>query len=190
MTQANKKFTSSTENSSEPLRIRGTREMQLPLGPRMNQAEVSQLLADMGKVARHYFKSLVGEVPATFTSNGVVKNVSEVFEDLCAGRAMVPPRGSCSLYGQPQVVFRPERLVIDDNSCRTFAVTDIKVGRNSQLAGCDGLIPGSSCTAYAFGVRLKCDTAQIGMYVGVDLVNQTDDWQPFPSATFIGLTAQ
>jgi hypothetical protein len=167
-----------------------TREMMLPLGPRLNQAEASVLLVEMGKVALQHFKSLVGGVSSSYSSNDVVKNVSDVFAQLCSGRAMVPPRGTCCLYGQPQSIFRPERLVLDDESCRHFGIVDIKVGKNSQLVSCDGLIPGSACSASAFGVRLKCDTAQISMYVSAAIVNITDDWQPFPTAVFIGLTAE
>jgi hypothetical protein len=165
------------------------REMMLPLGPRFNRAEVFALLVEMGKVARQHFKSMVDGTPSIFTSNDVTKDVSEVFASLCAGKAMVPPRGSCCLYGQPQTLFRPERLVLDDVSCHNFGVVDIKVGRNSQLAS-DGVAPGSAFSASAFGVRLKCDTAQVSMCVSVEVVNLTDDWQPFPTAVFIGLVAE
>jgi len=177
----------SVKESNDSEKEAQTREMMLPLSVRFDQAEISMLLVEMGKVVKHYYRSLVGEVSTKCVSNNVTKDVSEVFEALCSGQAMVPPRGSCSLYGQPQVVMRPERLVLDDRSCRTFAISDIKVGKCSQLAA-SGLVPGSSAAASAFGVRLKCDTAQISMNVSVDLVNMTDDWQPYPTATFIGLT--
>jgi hypothetical protein len=72
---------------------------------------------------------------------------------------------------QPQVIFRPERLVVPSNLAIDFLITDIKVGKNSQLVS-TGALPAVMFTEVAFGVRLKMDTCQISMFVTISVTNQ------------------
>ena len=102
------------------------------------------------------------------------------------GAPLVLPGGHVVLMSRPQVNFRPERLVLDDDGARSFGVYDIKVGKNSQSVAVGG-IPGSACSATSVGTRLRCDAVQIGMDVSVALVNVTAQRQPVPRAVFYGL---
>lgn len=94
--------------------------------------------------------------------------------------------GSTSVFGnssaninvQPQVIFRPERLVVPSNVAPDFLLTDIKVGKNSQLAS-TGAVPAVAFTETAFGVRLKMDTAQISMFVTISVTNQNANARNF-----------
>jgi hypothetical protein len=86
------------------------------------------------------------------------------------GLTTVAGNSSANINVQPQVVFRPERLVVPSNVAVDFLITDIKVGKNSQLAS-TGALPALMFTESAFGVRLKMDTAQISMFVTISVTN-------------------
>jgi len=87
------------------------------------------------------------------------------------GSTSVAGNSSANINVQPQVIFRPERLVVPSNLAVDFLITDIKVGKNSQLVS-TGALPAVMFTEVAFGVRLKMDTAQISMFVTVSVTNQ------------------
>jgi len=87
------------------------------------------------------------------------------------GSTSVSGSSSANINVQPQVIFRPERLVIPSNLAVDFLITDIKVGKNSQLVS-TGALPAVMFTEVAFGVRLKMDTCQISMFVTVSVTNQ------------------
>lgn len=88
------------------------------------------------------------------------------------GSTSVAGLSSANINVQPQVIFRPERLVIPSNVAPDFLITDLKVGKNSQLAS-TGALPAVMFTESAFGVRLKMDTAQISMFVTISVTNQS-----------------
>ena len=87
------------------------------------------------------------------------------------GSTSVSGSSSANINVQPQVIFRPERLVVPSNIAVDFLITDIKVGKNSQLVS-TGALPAVMFTENAFGVRLKMDTAQISMFVTISVTNQ------------------
>src|SRR5512147_744539 len=80
------------------------------------------------------------------------------------GSTSVAGSSSANINVQPQVIFRPERLVVPSNLAVDFLITDIKVGKNSQLVS-TGALPAVMFTETAFGIRLKMDTCQISMFV-------------------------
>lgn len=75
------------------------------------------------------------------------------------------------INSQPQVLFRPERLVIDQNA-NSWLINDLRVGKNSQFVSA-GALTGAAFAAGAFGVRLKCDTAQISQIISVSITNNS-----------------
>lgn len=94
------------------------------------------------------------------------------------GSTSVTGNSSANINVQPQVIFRPERLVVPSNIAVDFLITDIKVGKNSQLVS-TGALPAVMFTEQAFGVRLKMDTAQISMFVTVSVTNQNPQARNF-----------
>jgi len=94
------------------------------------------------------------------------------------GSTSVPGNSSVNINVQPQVVFRPERVLIPSNVALDFLITDIKVGKNSQLAS-TGAVPATAFTEQAFGVRLKMDTAQISMFVTISVTNTNPNARQF-----------
>ena len=94
------------------------------------------------------------------------------------GSTPVAGNSSANINVQPQVIFRPERLVVPSNIAVDFLITDIKVGKNSQLVS-TGALPAVMFTETAFGVRLKMDTCQISMFVTISVTNQNGQPKAF-----------
>jgi hypothetical protein len=99
------------------------------------------------------------------------------------GSTLVPAKSSANISVQPQVVFRPERLVIPASIAEDFLITDIKVGKNSQLVS-TGAIPASAFTNHSEPSRMKMDTAQIAMFVTVSVTNTSKEDKFFQCAIF------
>lgn len=71
---------------------------------------------------------------------------------------------------RPQVIFRPERLVVGQAIAPSFLINDLRVGKNSQFVNA-GSVPAEGFSHQAQGVRLKCDTAQVGSDIVVSVTN-------------------
>jgi hypothetical protein len=97
------------------------------------------------------------------------------------GSTALPPLSSANISVQPQVIFRPERIVIPSNIAADFLITDVKVGKNSQLVS-PGAIPAVVFVENAFGVRLKMDTAQIAQFITISVTNQNSGSRNFQGA--------
>jgi hypothetical protein len=97
------------------------------------------------------------------------------------GSTALPGLSSANISVQPQVIFRPERIVIPSNLAADFLITDIKVGKNSQLVS-PGAIPAVVFVENAFGVRLKMDTAQIAQFITISVTNQNGSARNFQGA--------
>src|ERR1700690_4337944 len=97
------------------------------------------------------------------------------------GSTALPALSSANIAVQPQVIFRPERIVIPSNLAADFLITDIKVGKNSQLVS-PGAIPAVVFVENAFGVRLKMDTAQIAQFITISVTNQNGAARNFQGA--------
>ena len=101
---------------------------------------------------------------------------------------LVPPGHTITLVGEPQVVFRPERLMLDDESADHFQVYDVKVGRNSQLLCSATPMPGT-LFKHSTSIKMSMDTAQLGQRILVSLTNASTSPQPVPQVTMLGSTS-
>jgi hypothetical protein len=77
---------------------------------------------------------------------------------------------TATISSRPQVVFRPDRLVVAASIAPSFVITDLKVGKNSQLASATNL-PAEVFSQTSFDVKLKLDTCQVAMDVVVLVTN-------------------
>lgn len=77
---------------------------------------------------------------------------------------------AATLTQRPQIVFRPERIVVPAAVAAFFQITDVKVGKNSQFVSA-GAVPAATFAETAFGVRLKMDTCQISQDLIIDVTN-------------------
>lgn len=97
--------------------------------------------------------------------------------------ATVAAGATSQITSRPQVLFRPERLVLSQAAAPAFLVNDLIVGKNSQFAAA-GTLPGDAFGPTAFGVRLRCDTAQISNDVVLDVTNISAGALRFNAAIF------
>lgn len=84
--------------------------------------------------------------------------------------ATIAAGASATLTQRPQIVFRPERIVVPAAVAAFFQITDVKVGKNSQFVS-SGAVPAATFAETAFGVRLKMDTVQISQDLIIDVTN-------------------
>lgn len=84
--------------------------------------------------------------------------------------ATIAAAATATVSAQPQVLFRPERLVIDGTVAASFLVNSFTIGKNSQFAS-TGSVPASMFSPTAVGVTLKLDTAQISALVSLSVTN-------------------
>ncbi|MFH1010986.1 MAG: hypothetical protein V1784_07110 [bacterium] len=87
-----------------------------------------------------------------------------------SGAAGVAAAATANIISRPQVVFRPDRLVVPATIAAAFLLNDIRIGRSSQLCSGGG-VPCEAFTQTAFGVRMKMDTAQVSMDVALNVTN-------------------
>jgi hypothetical protein len=74
------------------------------------------------------------------------------------------------INAQPQVNFRPSRLVVPDSIAPSFMINDFKIGMRSQLVA-PGSIPAQSFTQEAVGTAMALDTVNVGQFVTLDVTN-------------------
>ena len=84
--------------------------------------------------------------------------------------ATIAAGASATLTQRPQIIFRPERIVVPAAVAAFFQINDVRVGKNSQLVSA-GAIPAATFAETAFGVRLKMDTVQISQDLILQVTN-------------------
>lgn len=84
----------------------------------------------------------------------------------------VSASSTAAVSAQPQIPFRGERLIVPSDFAGALLITDIKVGKNSQLAAANPL-PARAFTEFGWGVDLHLDTADISQFVTLNLSNTT-----------------
>lgn len=71
---------------------------------------------------------------------------------------------------QPQIVFRPERLIVPSDIAGQFDIVDIIVGKNPQVAA-NNPIAARTFDEQSVGVRLRMDTCQISQQIILRVTN-------------------
>lgn len=89
--------------------------------------------------------------------------------------------GTAAISTQPQIPFRGERLIIPSDFAGSLLITDVKVGKNSQLAAANPL-PARAYTEQGWGNDMHLDTADVSQFVTLNLTNNAGQ-----NITFNGL---
>lgn len=119
------------------------------------QAVLAQKLAQNSLVTASYEPSKAREYYLGFDS----------------GAALIPAGGFQNVVNRPQVVFRPERLLVPSDIAGSFTIDSLVVGKNNQSASLAAGAPARVFDERAVGVRLMLDTAQISMDVMIGVTN-------------------
>lgn len=101
---------------------------------------------------------------------------------------LIQPGAEVDVVGEPQKPFRPEALVIDDESLRDFLIVDIKIGTDSFFVN-SGPIPASQFSADAILNALRTRTGQTSQQITIRVRNRTPDPKAF-YASFKGSKAK
>lgn len=91
---------------------------------------------------------------------------------------------SASTRARPQILFRPERLIVASQVAPYFTIDNIIVGKDSQMVSADP-VPATAFSEVAVGVRLSLKTAVIGNDITIQFTN-TDTQDRTFRATIIG----
>ena len=91
---------------------------------------------------------------------------------------LVAAGADVDIIGEPQKPFRPEALVVDDESARDFLILDIKIGTDSLFVN-SGPIPASQFTGEAILNALRTRTGQTSQQIIVRVRNRAPDARPF-----------
>jgi hypothetical protein len=138
----------------------------------------SEIMSRLSDLYGHQIDSILIAAGCTSPVEAAVREYPLGLDD-----TLVRAESTANITVQPQVVFRPERLVIPEDIAVDFLIRDIKVGKNSQLVSPVAL-PAVMFTEQAFGVRLKMDTAQISMFVTVSVTNTSKEDRYFRGVIF------
>ena len=104
-----------------------------------------------------------------------------IFAIMCSlglGSTLVPRMSSANISVNPYKDFRLDRLIIPSDLAEWFLVTDIKVGRESQLNS-TACIPGMAFSETSFSIKLKGDIACPGQSITVSVTNQSGEARNF-----------
>jgi hypothetical protein len=75
-----------------------------------------------------------------------------------------------TVSSQPQVTFRPDRVIIPDSIAPSFLLNDLKIGKNSMFISATS-VPAQAFSHDAAGVGLKMDTAQVSQIISMTVTN-------------------
>ena len=84
--------------------------------------------------------------------------------------ATIAAGAQATINSQPQVVFRPDRLIVPNSIAPSFLVNDLKIGKNSMLISAT-TIPAQAFSHDAAGVGMKMDTAQVSQIISLTVTN-------------------
>lgn len=104
------------------------------------------------------------------------------------GPVTVAAGGIATITVQPQIVFRPERLIVPSDIAGQFDFLQIIVGKNPQVAG-NGPIACRTFDEQSVGVRLRMDTCQISQQLILQVQNTGGAPAAF-RATMIGTAVE
>ena len=76
----------------------------------------------------------------------------------------IPAAQTGQIEVKPQVLFRGERLAVPNSLVLNFNISDVKVGKDSQLAA-PGDMPAECFSNISVGVRMQLDTAEPGITI-------------------------
>lgn len=86
------------------------------------------------------------------------------------GPVVVAAGGIATVMTQPQILFRPERLIVPSDIAGQFDFLQIIVGKNPQVAA-NNPIAARTFDEQSVGVRLRMDTCQISQQIVLQVQN-------------------
>lgn len=123
------------------------------VSPSAMQAVMRAKLADASLLLRQDKPTRAREYPLGFLSD-----------------APVAAGGIVTVTSRPQIVFRPERLVVPSDIAGQFSIIDVIIGKNPQNVA-NVAVPARVFDERGVGVRMAMDTAQISQDIAIRVQN-------------------
>jgi hypothetical protein len=157
----------------------------------MRMHDLGRIIVSTGAIDSNAAKRLrglagVGIQPTLAVERGYTKARVYPFGFLADAAAAAGAPGSVTR--RPQTPLKLQRLVVPSIIAPFFWITDVKVGKDSQLVGSDPL-PAIVFQENAVAVELKGDTANVGHDVTIAYVNVSGASQRF-QAVMIGAAVE
>lgn len=132
-----------------------------------------------------YVADLVRDIRQARSRPMVVNQPPTQARDLVIGFSSlgVAAGATVDVTQRPQVVFKPERIVVAATNAASFTIDDIKIGNKSQLVA-NGTIPAEAFTQGAFGVTMSMDTCDISQDFILEVTNTSAGALDFYAAVF------
>lgn len=102
------------------------------------------------------------------------------------GPTAVAGGATVTFTAQPQLIFRPSRLIVPAIIAGSFSVADLKIGKNSQLVSANP-IPAVAFAENAVDAGLRLDTCNVGQLIALQVTNNAVNSVTF-SAALLGVS--
>lgn len=102
------------------------------------------------------------------------------------GPTSVTGGATVTFTAQPQLIFRPSRLIVPAIIAGSFSVADLKIGKNSQLVSANP-IPAVAFAENAVDAGLRLDTCNVGQLIALQVTNNAVGAVTF-SAALLGVS--
>lgn len=156
--------------ASAPPHMQALMAQHLARSPLGNHPIVQQALGGAGNP---YPASMAPSSVAYGSNLGVQQSPSSkprLFPIGFTSGGTVAASGTVIITSRPQILFRPERLIVPSAVATNFQINDIRVGKNSQLVQASPL-PASAFVETAIDTRMTLDTAQEGIDLSLNVTN-------------------
>ena len=116
---------------------------------------------------------------------GMVPQASRGPRQFAVGFGPTPVNGNTTLTQQrrPELIFRPDRLVVPATVGPNFSIQDLKVGKNSQFVD-PNPVPAEAFAENAVNVAMSLDTCNVGQSVTIVALNTTANQATFKAILF------
>jgi hypothetical protein len=108
---------------------------------------------------------------------------------LDCGKTSVAANSKADINVQCYTYFRPTAVIIPSHIASSFSITDIKVGKNSQLLSTRPIPATSLAFADGTPIPLQMDVASPMMWITLSVLNTSDKAVDF-EATIVGIAAE
>jgi hypothetical protein len=126
--------------------------------------------------------------PSDGSASGLVDRLLDLERDrvmiVGLGRTDVPPKQACNISTQPYARFQANRLIIPSAIVQHFDVTDMKVGKNSQIRT-TGAMPAELFSEEVVVPDLRLDPCDPSRFLTLSVLNKSPLPQVF-SAAWVG----
>lgn len=131
-------------------------------------AKIPDIGVDSG-AAKLALAQKLAQTKKILTSRGPTRS-RELVLGFDSGAVLIAAGAAGNIAQNPQVPFKGTRLAVAASIAANFVITDIRVGKDSQLVAA-GNMPAETFGQTAQGMQIDLDTCQVSMQIRLDFTN-------------------